>query len=64
LLISKKKLSGRMQKLSTYTWEFYVIIEALAKFKHYLLVHKFIIKTDQKSLKELMEQKLQTPEQQ
>ena len=53
-----------MQKLSTYTWEFYVIIEALAKFKHYLLVHKFIIKTDQKSLKELMEQKLQTLEQQ
>lgn len=59
-----KKLSPRMQKQYTYTREFYVINEAMAKFRHYLLGHKFIIRTDQKSLKELLEQTLQTPEQQ
>lgn len=53
-----------MQKQSAYTREFYAITEALAKFRHYLLGHKFIIKADQKSLKELVEQRLQTPEQQ
>jgi hypothetical protein len=40
------------------------ITEALAKFRHYLLGHKFVIKTDQKSLKNLLDQTLQTPEQQ
>ena len=40
------------------------IAEAIAKFRHYLLGHKFIIRTDQKSLRSLMEQPLQTPEQQ
>ncbi|WVY90954.1 hypothetical protein V8G54_036468 [Vigna mungo] len=59
-----KKLSPRMQKQSTYAREFNAITEALAKFRHYLLGHKFIIKTDQTSLKELLEQTLQTPEQQ
>ena len=59
-----KKLSLRMQKQSAYIREFYDITQALAKFRHYLVGHKFIIKTDQKSLKELLEQKLQTPKQQ
>jgi len=36
----------------------------MAKFRHYLLGHKFVIKTNQRSLKELLDQKLQTPEQQ
>ena len=40
------------------------IVEAIAKFRHYLLGHKFNIKTNQKSLRSLMEQPLQTPEQQ
>ena len=53
-----------MQKQSTYTREFYAITESMAKFKHYLLGHKFIIRIDEKSLKELLEQTLQTPEQQ
>ena len=57
-----KKLSSRMQKQSAYTREFYAITQALAKFRHYLLGHKFIIRTDQKSLKELLEQRLQTLE--
>jgi len=51
-----------MQRQFAYVREFYSIFESLAKFQHYLLGHKFIIKIDQKSLKELFDQKLQTPE--
>jgi len=59
-----KKLTPRMQKQSTYVREFYAITKALAKFRHYLLGNKFVIKTDQKSLKEILEQNLHTLEQQ
>ncbi|PNX87089.1 hypothetical protein L195_g043174, partial [Trifolium pratense] len=59
-----KKLSARRQKQSAYIRELFAITEALAKFRHYLLGHKFVIKTDQKSLKSLLDQSLQTPEQQ
>nr|KYP42436.1 Retrovirus-related Pol polyprotein from transposon 297 family [Cajanus cajan] len=59
-----KKLSASMQKQSAYTREFYAITEAIAKFRHYLLGHRFVIRTDQKSLKSLIEQAIQTPEQQ
>lgn len=59
-----KKLNPRMQKQSAYVRELYAITEAMAKFRHYLLGHKFIIRTDQKSLKSLTEQTIQTPEQQ
>jgi len=59
-----KKLSPQMQKQSAYTREFHAITEAIAKFRHYLLGHKFTIRTDQKSLKCLMEQAIHTPEQQ
>ena len=59
-----KKLNLRMQKQSAYIRELYAITEALAKFRHYLLGSKFVIKTDQKSLKSLLTQSLQTPEQQ
>lgn len=59
-----KKLVPRMQKQSAYTRELLAITEALAKFRHYLLGQKFVIKTYQKSLKSLLDQSLQTPEQQ
>ncbi|PNX92431.1 Ty3/gypsy retrotransposon protein, partial [Trifolium pratense] len=59
-----KKLVPRNQKKSAYFREMLAIAEAIAKFRHYLLGHKFIIRTDQKSLRNLMEQSLQTPEQQ
>jgi len=59
-----KKLSSRQQKQSAYSRELYAVTQAIAKFRHYLLGHKFIIKTDQKSLKELLDQSLHTPEQQ
>lgn len=58
-----KKLNNRMQKESAYTRELYAITQALAKFRNYLFGHKFVIRTDQKSLKELMEQHLHTLEQ-
>lgn len=44
--------------------EFREITETLAKFSHYLLGHKFIIRTNQKTLKALLEQTLQTLKQQ
>ena len=53
-----------MQKQSAYIRELLAITEALAKFRHYLLGNKFIIRTDQRSLRSLMDQTLQTPEQQ
>ncbi|WVZ21224.1 hypothetical protein V8G54_008546 [Vigna mungo] len=56
--------SGSGIGASAYTREFYAITTTLAKFRHYLLGHKFIIKTNQKSLKELLDQFLLTPEQQ
>ena len=52
-----------MQKESAYTRELYAITQALAKFRHYLFGHRFVIRTDHKSLKELLEQNLHTPEQ-
>lgn len=58
-----KKLNPRMQKQSAYVRELYAITETMAKFWHYLLGHKFIVRTDQKSLKPLTEQTIQTPEQ-
>lgn len=36
----------------------------MAKFRHYIFGHKFIIRTDQQSLKALIEQTIQIPEQQ
>lgn len=59
-----KRLTVKMQHQSTYVRELYAISEAIAKFRHYLLGHKFIIRTDQKSLRSLHDQSIQTPEQQ
>ncbi|MCI28819.1 Ty-3/Gypsy retrotransposon polyprotein [Trifolium medium] len=59
-----KKLGPNVQKQSTYMREFRPITKALAKFRHYLLGHKFIIRTDQQSLKALLDQSLQKPKQQ
>lgn len=59
-----KQLSPRMQKQSASVRELFTVAEAMAKIRHYLLGHKFIIRTDQQSLKALTEQTIQTPEQQ
>jgi len=58
-----KKMSPTMQRHSAYTRELFAITEAIAKFRHYLLGKKFIIKSDQQSLKSLLNQSLHTLEQ-
>ncbi|XP_073220461.1 uncharacterized protein [Cicer arietinum] len=59
-----KKLCPRMQKQSAYVRELYAITEALAKLRHYLIGNKFVIKTDQRSLKSLTDRGGNRPEQQ
>lgn len=58
------KLSDRMQNGSTYAKELYAITQAVSKWRHYLLGNKFVVKTDHHSLKNLLSQVIQTPEQQ
>ncbi|XP_061361231.1 uncharacterized protein LOC133305112 [Gastrolobium bilobum] len=58
------KLSKRMQQQSTYIREMFAITSAVAKWRQYLLGSQFIIRTDHKSLHNLMSQTIQTPEQQ
>ena len=53
-----------MQNQFAYAKEMHAIIEAVAKFCHYLLGHHFIIRTDHRSLKEMQTQVIQTLEQQ
>ncbi|KAL4360625.1 hypothetical protein GQ457_04G013100 [Hibiscus cannabinus] len=59
-----QKLCSRMRHSSTYNREMYAITQAVAKWRQYLLGRKFIILTDQRSLRELTQQTIQTPEQQ
>ena len=59
-----KKLGPKWQKLSVYEKELLAIIFGVQKWEQYLLGRPFIIKTDQKSLKHLLEQKITTPFQQ
>ena len=59
-----KHLCPRMQRASTYVHELHAIMSAVRKWRHYLLGHHFFILTDHQSLKELMSQVIQTPEQQ
>ncbi|XP_061375386.1 uncharacterized protein LOC133317533 [Gastrolobium bilobum] len=59
-----KKSALRMQKASAYVRELYAITEAVKKWRQYLLGRRFTIRTDQKSLRGLLDQVIQTPEQQ
>ncbi|KAL4290327.1 hypothetical protein GQ457_14G018800 [Hibiscus cannabinus] len=59
-----QKLSPRMQGASTYHREMFAITQAVGKWRQYLLGRKFSIITDQRSLRELNQQTIQTPEQQ
>lgn len=59
-----KKLGQRLQGASAYHRELYAIVEAVYKWRQYLLGRFFIIRTDHKSIKEILQQIIQTPDQQ
>jgi hypothetical protein len=59
-----KQFCPRMLQASTYVRELCAITSAVKKWRTYLLGTSFIIRTDQRSLRELMTQVIQTPEQQ
>ncbi|GJZ05358.1 transposon ty3-G gag-pol polyprotein [Tanacetum coccineum] len=58
-----KTLAAKHHSLSTYEKEFLAVIQALNKWRGYLLDRHFIIKTDHFSLKYLMDQRFSTPAQ-
>ncbi|GJV76184.1 putative mitochondrial protein, partial [Tanacetum coccineum] len=58
-----KTLAPRHHSLSTYEKELLVVIQALEKWRGYLLDRHFKIKTDQFSLKYLLDQRITTPSQ-
>lgn len=64
LAFFSKKLCLRLSSSSTYVRELYALTEAIKKWRQYLLGSTFKIYTDHKSLKNLMTQTIQTPEQQ
>lgn len=49
---------------STYAREMLAIVVSIRTWRPYLMEHKFIIQTDQRSLRYLLEQRILTPEQQ
>ena len=57
-----KKLGGKLVLASAYIRELYAVTQAIAKWRHYLLGRRFLIKTDHQGLKELMNQVVLTPE--
>jgi hypothetical protein len=59
-----KMFCPRLAKASTYIRELHAITAAVKRWRQYLLGHFFIIQTDHRSLKELLTQVIQTPEQQ
>jgi len=58
-----KPFSKKLLRASTYVRELCAITSAVKKWHQYLLGHRFTIITDHQSLKELLNQVIQTPEQ-
>lgn len=59
-----KSLGPRQQALSIYERELLAIVYAVQKWSTYLAHKPFVIKTDQRSIKHILEQRLNTPFQQ
>lgn len=59
-----KKLSPLRQRASTYAKELWAITDAVQKWRRYLWGNEFTIHTNHWSLKNLLEQTIQTPKQQ
>ncbi|XP_061369967.1 uncharacterized protein LOC133312735 [Gastrolobium bilobum] len=59
-----KRLGPRLANASTYIRELYAITTAVKRWRQYLLGAKFIIRTDHRSIKELLTQTIHTAEQQ
>ncbi|XP_010491426.2 PREDICTED: uncharacterized protein LOC104769009 [Camelina sativa] len=64
LAFISRHLKGKQLNLSIYEKELLAVVFAVQKWRHYLLPNHFIIRTDQRSLKYLLEQRLNTPIQQ
>ena len=58
-----KALKGSVLLLSTYEKEMLAIVKAIQKWRPYLLGRSFLVHTNQKSLKYLLEQRIITPAQ-
>ncbi|KAD4584729.1 hypothetical protein E3N88_22330 [Mikania micrantha] len=63
IVFFSKKLSPKMQVASAYIRELYAITEAIKNWRHYILGCRFCVFTDQRSLRHLLTQVIQTPEQ-
>lgn len=58
-----KKLSSVRQKASTYARELWAVTDVVQRWRYYLLGHQFEIRTDYQSLKNLLSQSIQMPDQ-
>lgn len=59
IVFFSKKLGPRRRVNSTYHKELYAIVESVQIWRQYLLGCEFVIRSDQKSLRELLQQVIQ-----